>query len=225
MSRPSPIPMPADTARYDNIAISFHWLLALMIVGSFCVGLYMSGLPFSIQRVKLFNWHKWAGMTILALTVLRLLWRLRHPPPPEAPGPHWQQWAAKATHRAMYALCLAIPLVGWAYSSAAGFRPRLPPTASTPRTPSSPSRRPLRHLHQPRPLRQEGRHGAVRPRRPTGKVDITIDMTSVNTGVAPFDKHLRSKDFFDVPRRTPPPASRPTNCVFTATRSARSAAR
>jgi cytochrome b561 len=122
MSSPTTTPMPASQARYDNVAIAFHWLLALMIVGSFCVGLYMSGLPFSIQRVKLFNWHKWAGMTILALTLLRLLWRLRHAPPSEMPGPHWQQLAAKATHRAMYVLCLAIPLVGWAYSSAAGFQ-------------------------------------------------------------------------------------------------------
>ena len=122
MPSPTTIPMPAPTARYDNVAIAFHWLLALMLVGSFCVGLYMSGLPFSIQRVKLFNWHKWAGMTILALTLLRLLWRLGHPPPPEAPGPHWQQLAAKTTHRAMYLLCLVIPVVGWAYSSAAGFQ-------------------------------------------------------------------------------------------------------
>jgi len=118
----STTPMSAAPARYDNVAITFHWLLALMLVGSFCVGLYMSGLPFSIQRVKLFNWHKWAGMTILALTLARLLWRLRHPPPPEAAGPHWQQLAAKATHRAMYLLCIVIPLVGWAYSSAAGMQ-------------------------------------------------------------------------------------------------------
>ena len=118
----STMPMSAAPARYDNVAITFHWLLALMLVGSFCVGLYMSGLPFSIQRVKLFNWHKWAGMTILALTLARLLWRLRHPPPPEAAGPHWQQLAAKATHRAMYLLCIVIPLVGWAYSSAAGMQ-------------------------------------------------------------------------------------------------------
>jgi len=114
--------MPADSPRYDNIAIAFHWLLALMLVGSFSVGLYMSGLPFSIQRVKLFNYHKWAGMTILGLTILRLLWRLRHAPPPEVAGPRWQQRAAKATHAAMYLLCLAIPMVGWAYSSAAGFQ-------------------------------------------------------------------------------------------------------
>ena len=122
MPRPTSTPMPTAKERYDNVAIAFHWLLALMIVGSFSVGLYMSDLPFSIQRVKLFNWHKWAGMTILALTALRLLWRLGHAPPPEAPGPHWQQLAAKATHRAMYLLCFAIPLVGWAYSSAAGFQ-------------------------------------------------------------------------------------------------------
>jgi cytochrome b561 len=112
----------APKERYDNVAIGFHWLLALMLLGSFCMGVYMADLPFSIQRLKLFNWHKWAGMTILALSVLRLLWRLRHAPPPEAPGPHWQQVAAKATHRAMYLLCLAIPLVGWAYSSAEGFQ-------------------------------------------------------------------------------------------------------
>ena len=112
--------MPLPPARYDNIAIAFHWLLALMLAGAFALGMYMSDLPFSMQRVKLFNWHKWAGMTILALTMLRLLWRLRHAPPPEAPGPRWQQRAAKATHAAMYLLCLVIPLVGWAYSSAAG---------------------------------------------------------------------------------------------------------
>jgi cytochrome b561 len=113
-------PMNTAAPRYDNIAIALHWLLALMIVGSFAMGLYMTSLPFSIQRVKFYNWHKWAGMTILALSALRLLWRLRHPPPPESPGPHWQQLAAKATHRAMYLLFFAIPLVGWAYSSAAG---------------------------------------------------------------------------------------------------------
>jgi len=117
-----PEAMPAVSQRYDNIAIAFHWLLALMLIGSFGVGLYMSGLPFSIQRVKLFNYHKWAGMTILGLTLLRLLWRLSHAPPPEAAGPRWQQRAAKATHAAMYLLCLAIPMVGWAYSSAAGFQ-------------------------------------------------------------------------------------------------------
>ncbi len=115
-------PKPTARGRYDTVAIVLHWLLALLIATSFCVGLYMSDLPFSVQRVKLFNWHKWAGMTILALTLLRLLWRLSHVSPPEAPGPRWQQRAAKATHAAMYLLALVIPMVGWAYSSAAGLQ-------------------------------------------------------------------------------------------------------
>ena len=106
--------------RYDNLAISLHWLLALLLVAAFAVGMYMSDLPFSIRRVKLVNWHKWAGITILALTLLRLLWRLGHAPPPDAAGPAWQQRASHLTHGALYLLCLGVPLVGWAYSSAVG---------------------------------------------------------------------------------------------------------
>ena len=108
-------------ARYDPIAIAFHWLLALAIVGSFCVGLYMSDLPMSPARLKLFNWHKWAGITILALSALRLLWRLTHRPPADVPMPTWQRRAAHGLHYALYALFFLVPLAGWAYSSAAGF--------------------------------------------------------------------------------------------------------
>ena len=112
--------------RYGAIAIAFHWLLALVIVGSFSVGLYMHDLPFSPQRLKLFNWHKWTGVTILVLSALRLLWRLTHrsPPLPErvlCAMPAWQRHAHHATHALMYALFFAVPLAGWAYSSAAGF--------------------------------------------------------------------------------------------------------
>ena len=86
----------------------------------------MSGLPFSPQRLKLYNWHKWAGITILALSALRLAWRLTHRPPAlprqvlqAMPG--WQLKAYHATHHLMYALFFAVPLAGWAYSSMTGF--------------------------------------------------------------------------------------------------------
>ncbi|MEW6707374.1 MAG: cytochrome b [Pseudomonadota bacterium] len=108
-------------ARYSTPAIAFHWLLALMIIASFAVGTYMVDLPVSPQRLKLYNWHKWAGVTILALSALRLLWRLTHRPPADLDMPAWQRQAAHATHWALYALFFAVPLVGWAYSSAAGF--------------------------------------------------------------------------------------------------------
>jgi cytochrome b561 len=108
--------------RYSSLAIALHWLLALMIVGSFSFGLYMTDLPFSPARIKQYNWHKWAGITILALSGFRLLWRLTHKPPayPSAMAT-WQRQAAHLTHALLYCLFFAIPLAGWAYSSAAGF--------------------------------------------------------------------------------------------------------
>jgi cytochrome b561 len=101
--------------------MALHWLLALMILGSLAVGLYMTGLPFSPERLKLYNWHKWAGVTILVLSALRLLWRLTHRPPASPPMPAWQLRASLMAHAVLYALFFAVPLAGWAYSSAAGF--------------------------------------------------------------------------------------------------------
>ncbi len=115
------MPLPTQTPRYTATAIALHWLLALAIVGAFCVGLYMSDLPLSPTRLKLFNWHKWAGVTILALSGLRLLWRLGHRPPPDLPMPAWQARAAHVVHGLLYLAFFAVPLSGWAYSSAAGF--------------------------------------------------------------------------------------------------------
>ena len=110
-----------SNGRYSGVAIALHWLMALLILCNFCLGLYMADLPLSIQRLKLFNYHKWTGATILAIAALRLLWRLTHRPPPDLPAPRWQIRAAHVTHWALYALFFAVPLAGWAYSSASGF--------------------------------------------------------------------------------------------------------
>lgn len=118
----APIPLAAAGAeRYGHTAIAFHWLLAVMIVGTFGVGLYMHELPNSLAKLKLYNYHKWAGTTILALSALRLLWRLTHRPPADLPMPAWQAQAAHVTHGLLYLMFFVVPLVGWAYSSAAGF--------------------------------------------------------------------------------------------------------
>ena len=118
MESPSTRP-PND--RYSTTAIALHWLLAVLIVGSFSLGLYMSDLPFSPARLQYYSWHKWAGVSILALSVVRLAWRATHRPPVDLPMPGWQRTAARATHYLLYALFFTVPLVGWAYSSAAGF--------------------------------------------------------------------------------------------------------
>ena len=116
----------APVARYSLVAIVLHWVLGLTILGMFAMGLYMADLPFSPTRLKLYNWHKWAGITFLALTILRLLWRLANRPP-DLPDnisramPAWQRIAHHGTHHALYALFFIVPLVGWAYSSAVGF--------------------------------------------------------------------------------------------------------
>lgn len=126
MSPTFPSEQQPATARYTRLAIVLHWLLALAILGIFAVGFYMTDLPFSPWRLKLYNWHKWAGVTFLALTALRLLWRVTHRPPalPAAIAqamPTWQMRVYHATHYLLYALFFAVPLIGWAYSSAAGF--------------------------------------------------------------------------------------------------------
>lgn len=125
MALPNEAATSTASPRYGGVAISFHWVLALAIVASFSLGVYMHDLPFSIERIKLFNYHKWAGVTILVLSLLRLLWRLTHRPPPLSPRqlavtPAWQQRAAKVSHGLMYGLFFAVPLLGWAYSSSAG---------------------------------------------------------------------------------------------------------
>jgi cytochrome b561 len=111
----------APASRYNGPAIVLHWLLALLIVGAFGVGVYMHELPVSPSRLRLYSYHKWTGVTILALSALRLLWRLAHKAPASVPMPGWQAAVAHGTHGALYALFFIVPLVGWAYSSAAGF--------------------------------------------------------------------------------------------------------
>ena len=85
------------TSGHTRTAIVLHWLLALAIAATFVLGLYMHELPVSPRRLKLNNCHKWAGISILALWALRLLWRLSHRAPPDAPMPAWQARADSAS--------------------------------------------------------------------------------------------------------------------------------
>ncbi len=108
--------------RYSLPAIVLHWLIALLIIGAFTLGLIMTDIPgFSPTKLKYFSWHKWAGVTVLALAALRLLWRLAHRPPayPASMSP-FQQNAAHALHLLLYVLMFAVPISGYFYTLAAG---------------------------------------------------------------------------------------------------------
>ena len=78
--------------------------------------------PVGPQRFKAVPWHKAIGVTILALVLVRLFWRWTHPAPPLPTSlPAWERYAAHASHWALYALMIAVPLSGFLMSSALGF--------------------------------------------------------------------------------------------------------
>jgi len=109
--------------RYTAVAIVLHWAIALSILLMLPLGFWMH---LSVEAGNLsqgvfqaFQLHKSIGLTILVLSLLRLLWRLAHKPPPLPQGmPAWERFAAKATHWAFYFIIIALPLSGWLYASA-----------------------------------------------------------------------------------------------------------
>jgi cytochrome b561 len=108
---------------YTRPAIALHWLIALIILLTFPVGLYMTDLPLSPDKLRIYSYHKWAGVTVFLLAVVRVLWRATHPAPPmTAAMPAWQRGAAHGIHHLLYLLIFAVPLSGWLMSSALGFQ-------------------------------------------------------------------------------------------------------
>ena len=115
--------MPArNTAlRYGFVAQGLHWTIAGLVVVQVVLAQIADDLPVGLDRLALMARHKSVGITILALAVIRLAWRLIDRPPPPPPMPRWQLAAARLNHAAFYLLLLAMPLSGWLMSSASNF--------------------------------------------------------------------------------------------------------
>jgi len=108
--------------RWGGISQLLHWTVAILILIMAYLGLTMGDLPNGPDKIKTYALHKSIGLTILALVLLRLLWRLYAGTPKPVPGsPHWQERIASLTHAAIYVLLFAIPISGWVLNSAAGF--------------------------------------------------------------------------------------------------------
>jgi len=108
---------------YTPVAKALHWLMAALLIGLLSLGFYMADLPLSPDKLQLYSWHKWVGVTVFLLIWLRLLWRLTHRPPAyPASMPRALQFLAHGGHWALYGLMIAIPLTGWLMSSAKGFQ-------------------------------------------------------------------------------------------------------
>ncbi|MGE5624070.1 MAG: cytochrome b [Bacillota bacterium] len=101
------------------MAQAFHWIIVVLVIGQFTLGFTAHPMPVSLLRLKLLTWHKSLGLTVFALAVLRLGWRL-YSPPPALPQDisRAQHRLAQGGHALLYALLLTMPLVGWITSSA-----------------------------------------------------------------------------------------------------------
>lgn len=108
--------------RYGLMARSFHWSMALIILGLLAVGIYMEDLAREdANRGMLYGLHKSFGALALALVAVRLSWRLMDRPPALPPTlPSWQAVLARSAHVFLYVAMVVMPLSGWVMSEGYG---------------------------------------------------------------------------------------------------------
>ena len=108
----------AHPDRYSRGAIWFHWVIAALVIINLIIGLLHDSLLDGVAAAL--PLHKSIGLTVLALTLGRIAWRLAHRPPPlPMTMPRWERLASQATHFSLYALLLIMPLTGWMLVSGA----------------------------------------------------------------------------------------------------------
>ncbi len=118
------IPLRNTAHAYGAIAQGLHWLIVAGIGLQYLWAWRIDEADSVRAEFVLVTQHKSIGMTILLLVLIRIVWRLVDPPPAlPATMRGWEQRAAALTHWLLYALILAMPLSGWAYTSAAGYGP------------------------------------------------------------------------------------------------------
>jgi cytochrome b561 len=105
-------------AGYDAVAKSLHWLVVALLVAQFTLGWTMPHVGKNTLPVGLIFWHVSIGMTLLAVVLLRLVWRLAHRVRPYPGLPMWQHWTASVTHGLLYVAIFVQILLGWANASA-----------------------------------------------------------------------------------------------------------
>lgn len=114
--------MAATAQRYTAVAIVLHWAIAIAILLMIPLGWWMGDAleepETQAQAIAAFQLHKSVGLTVLALSLVRLGWRIVNPAPPLPEGMKaWERTAATATHWAFYVVMLALPFTGWLYVS------------------------------------------------------------------------------------------------------------
>lgn len=109
-------------SNYDALQIGLHWLVAILIACAFAFAWIFDDMPLSPDKFKMINWHKWTGITVLSLFIIRFGYKLiRGIPDVDASIPPMQRKIAVSVHHLLYLLMFLLPLVGWLMSSAKGF--------------------------------------------------------------------------------------------------------
>ncbi|MBV8651020.1 MAG: cytochrome b [Alphaproteobacteria bacterium] len=113
----------ADAPAYGPVAKLLHWLVVMLLVAQFIIAWTMPPIHRGTTPETLISLHLSLGVVILLVIAVRIVWRLTHPAPAE-PGdmPVWQRLVARATHGLLYAILVALPLLGWANASARGWK-------------------------------------------------------------------------------------------------------
>jgi cytochrome b561 len=107
--------------RYTGVARLLHWTTAVLVIAMIPAGFVLMSLPAGAVQDTAFNLHRSTGVLLFALTLFRIGWRLGHPPPPLPAGvPAAQRAIAHLAHLGLYALLLAMPVIGWWATSAYG---------------------------------------------------------------------------------------------------------
>ena len=115
---------PSSGARYTGVARLLHWITALGILIVAVLGIWIGFFDPKPDAFKyrLYNIHESIGITLLVITLIRLAWRIGHKPPPITPAlPAPMALVAHATHYGIYALLIAMPVVGFLGTNAWGF--------------------------------------------------------------------------------------------------------
>lgn len=107
----------ASRRRYTGVAMAFHWIIAILVIVNWRIAETADQLDGPAAGV-VWNYHKAWGITILALTLGRIAWKLAHPGPPfPAHYKPWEKALARTVHFTFYVLLLALPLAGWLANS------------------------------------------------------------------------------------------------------------
>jgi cytochrome b561 len=99
------MPLRNTAEHFGLVAKTLHWLTLILLIAAFTLAISMVNMPLSPRKLEFYSWHKWVGVTIFLVVLLRLAWRLANPVPPQPAA-------------SLYTILIVMPITGWIMSSA-----------------------------------------------------------------------------------------------------------